>query len=193
LGSFQFEFNIPDGYILEDIKMALEDGYFVSNIQGNNVKLLWYKNVAEPIELKSLQTLFSLILRKIFNPGLGFSELTLSGFQEVNNGYAVSYQNVKLVAPLLKSYAFSNAFDLYPNPTHGPSKVGFNLLADAYLSGFFTDAAGKIVKEVFKNRYITRGFSELDVDLSDLQSGLYYFHVQGIPDQHTVITKVNKY
>ena len=66
----------------------------------------------------------------------------------------------------------------YPNPTNGEYTVEFTSTQDFKASVFVTDLNGRIVRNI-STTDVTAGNNFVNVNLSDLNSGLYFFHIQG--------------
>jgi hypothetical protein len=66
----------------------------------------------------------------------------------------------------------------YPNPTNGEYTVEFTSTQDFEASVFVTDLNGRMVRNI-STTDVTAGSNFVNVNLSDLNSGLYFFHIQG--------------
>ena len=66
----------------------------------------------------------------------------------------------------------------YPNPTNGEYTVEFTSTQDFEASVFVTDLNGRMVRNI-STTDVTAGSNFINVNLSDLNSGLYFFHIQG--------------
>ena len=66
----------------------------------------------------------------------------------------------------------------YPNPTNGEYTVEFTSTQDFKASVFVTDLNGRMVKNI-STTDVNAGNNFVNVNLSDLNSGLYFFHIQG--------------
>ena len=66
----------------------------------------------------------------------------------------------------------------YPNPTKGEYTVEFTSTQDFEASVFVTDLNGRMVRNI-STTDVTAGNNFVNVNLSDLNSGLYFFHIQG--------------
>ena len=66
----------------------------------------------------------------------------------------------------------------YPNPTNGEYTVEFTSTQDFNASVFVTDLNGRTVRNISTTDVIA-GNNFINVNLSDLNSGLYFFHIQG--------------
>ena len=66
----------------------------------------------------------------------------------------------------------------YPNPTNGEYTVEFTSTQDFKASVFVTDLNGRMVRNI-STADVTAGNNFVNVNLSELNSGLYFFHIQG--------------
>ena len=66
----------------------------------------------------------------------------------------------------------------YPNPTNGEYTVEFTSTQDFEASVFVTDLNGRMVRNI-STTDVNVGNNFVNVNLSDLNSGLYFFHIQG--------------
>ena len=66
----------------------------------------------------------------------------------------------------------------YPNPTNGDYTVEFTSTQDFEASVFVTDLNGRMVRNI-RTTDVNAGNNFVNVNLSDLNSGLYFFHIQG--------------
>ena len=79
----------------------------------------------------------------------------------------------------------------YPNPTNGEYTVEFTSTQDFEASVFVTDLNGRMVRNI-STTDVTAGNNFVNVNLSDLNSGLYFFHIQGVNSNivyQVVVTK----
>jgi hypothetical protein len=66
----------------------------------------------------------------------------------------------------------------YPNPTNGQYTVEFTSTQGFNADVFVTDLNGRMVRKITTMNVIS-GNNFVNVNLSDLNSGLYFFHIQG--------------
>jgi hypothetical protein len=66
----------------------------------------------------------------------------------------------------------------YPNPTNGEYTVEFTSTQSFNADVFVTDLNGRMVRKMTTMSVIS-GNNFVNVNLSDLNSGLYFFHIQG--------------
>jgi hypothetical protein len=180
LGSYQIEFNVPEGYRIESILNELSNGYFLSNVKASHAKVLWYKTVEDAVPLFRGNLLFKLVLRKLTSSSTMNSELTLQGYQEFNDASAVPYQSVRLVSPRLSKVFGQDLLEIYPNPTQGLVHVQVKSEVSAVVSFHLLDLAGKLIRVLTKDQSLNTGLHHFDFDLSDLATGQYM--IQGISD-----------
>ena len=79
----------------------------------------------------------------------------------------------------------------YPNPTNGEYTVEFTSTQDFEASVFVTDLNGRMVRNI-NTTDVTAGNNFINVNLSDLNSGLYFFHIQGGNNNIVYQVVVNK-
>ena len=79
----------------------------------------------------------------------------------------------------------------YPNPTNGEYTVEFTSTQDFEASVFVTDLNGRMVRNI-STTDVTAGSNFINVNLSDLNSGLYFFHIQGGNNNIVYQVVVNK-
>jgi hypothetical protein len=66
----------------------------------------------------------------------------------------------------------------YPNPTNGEYTVEFTSTQGFNADVFVTDLNGRMVKKMTTMSVIS-GNNSVNVNLSDLSGGTYYFHIKG--------------
>jgi hypothetical protein len=66
----------------------------------------------------------------------------------------------------------------YPNPTGGEYTVEFTSTQGFTADVFVTDLNGRMVKRI-STMDVVSGNNFVNVSLADLNSGLYFFHIQG--------------
>jgi Tol biopolymer transport system component len=79
----------------------------------------------------------------------------------------------------------------YPNPTNGEYTVEFTSTKGFNADVYITDLNGRMVRKVTTMNVIS-GDNLVNVNLSDLNSGLYFFHIQGGNNQIVYQVVVNK-
>ena len=78
----------------------------------------------------------------------------------------------------VKSIGKINSVRAYPNPTEGQYTVNFETTHPFSAEVYIIDISGKKVKQ-FNNIKTIPGSNSVNVDLSDLIGGTYYFHIEG--------------
>ena len=80
------------------------------------------------------------------------------------------------VQATLKSESFGlENFTLYPNPNNGNFNIQFNSTSGNEIKVNVHDMRGR---EIFNKTYTNNGFFNEDLQLSDVQSGVYLVNVQ---------------
>jgi hypothetical protein len=78
----------------------------------------------------------------------------------------------------VKTIGKVTSVNAYPNPTEGQYTVDFTSTQAFNADMFLTDVNGKLVKKVTTMNVIS-GNNSVNVNLSDLSGGTYYFHIKG--------------
>jgi hypothetical protein len=78
----------------------------------------------------------------------------------------------------VKSVGKISSVNSYPNPTNGEYTVEFTSTKGFNADVYITDLNGRMVRKVTTMNVIS-GDNLVNVNLSDLNSGLYFFHIQG--------------
>ncbi len=92
--------------------------------------------------------------------------------QQDFNGELTVFKIISVDASCLSQQKLE--FSLYPNPVNQNIFIDFNLDDDTDMSFEVSNSMGQIVKTIFNKRY-EEGFQNLNIDVSDLCSGVYYF------------------
>ena len=74
----------------------------------------------------------------------------------------------------------------YPNPFNGQTKITFDLLEDAQLSLFITDAKGRVQEKILEEEFYNSGMYNFMWDAENLSSGVYFITLQAEVDQFPV-------
>jgi hypothetical protein len=114
-------------------------------------------------------------------------------YGEVDNGWSIAIPGLAYVSPFYLNYAVlinttslgtkeienNISFGVYPNPvsTSQTLKADFNLVNANNVSIEIYDLLGNSVKTV-ANGYFTSGEHQLDINISDLPSGMYVYTVR---------------
>ncbi len=70
-------------------------------------------------------------------------------------------------------------FSIFPNPANQNLFVDFNLNSNSDISFELYNAIGQVVKTIPYTHY-DKGFQNLNIDVSDLPAGVYYFRPLGL-------------
>ncbi len=87
------------------------------------------------------------------------------------------YNSVVLALGVEQQSKERMAMRIAPNPANTISKISFHLNSDARTSLIIYDQSGREVKRVFENN-LSAGPYDIEVDCSDLQSGIYFISVK---------------
>jgi len=68
--------------------------------------------------------------------------------------------------------------NIYPNPANQTASITYQLQKDEQVSIYIFDATGKQMKELIKNQIQQAGLHQLELDASNLPTGLYYLKLQ---------------
>ena len=71
----------------------------------------------------------------------------------------------------------------YPNPFNGQTRITFDLLEDATVSLYITDATGRIHDKFMENEFITSGNYNYNWNGEGRSTGIYFFTIQAQVDQ----------
>jgi hypothetical protein len=81
---------------------------------------------------------------------------------------------------LINSIALPKSFILYqnyPNPFNGETRITFDLLEDAIVSLYVTDAKGRIQDKFIDNEYISSGNYNFNWEGENKSTGIYFFTI----------------
>ena len=65
----------------------------------------------------------------------------------------------------------------YPNPFNGETRITFDLLEDAVVSLYVTDAKGRIQDKFIDNEYISSGNYNFNWEGENKSTGIYFFTI----------------
>ena len=65
----------------------------------------------------------------------------------------------------------------YPNPFNGETRITFDLLEDAVVSLYVTDAKGRIQDKFIDNEYISSGNYNFNWEGKNKSTGIYFFTI----------------
>jgi len=74
----------------------------------------------------------------------------------------------------------------YPNPFNGQTKITFDLLEDAQLSLYITDAKGRVQEKILEEEFYNSGMYNFMWNAENLSSGVYFITLQAEVDQFPV-------
>ena len=74
----------------------------------------------------------------------------------------------------------------YPNPFNGQTKITFDLLEDAQVSLFITDAKGRVQEKILEEEFYNSGMYNFMWDAENHSSGVYFITLQAEVDQFPV-------
>lgn len=102
---------------------------------------------------------------------------------DVSDQFTMEIDDVMVTGTLGVDSFFTNNFRMYPNPA--TSVINLSSIQNGMHSAKLTDINGRIVKNIALN-----GISETQINIADLNSGMYFLTVQS--DRGTGTTKVIK-
>ena len=76
----------------------------------------------------------------------------------------------------------------FPNPFNPNTTINFSIPETNYLSMNLIDIRGRIVKNIFNDKYYSIGEHSVKINISDLNTGIYF--IQLISDKKTLIRKI---
>ena len=74
----------------------------------------------------------------------------------------------------------------YPNPFNGQTKITFDLLEDAQVSLYITDAKGRVQEKILEEEFYNSGMYNFMWDAENHSSGVYFITLQAEVDQFPV-------
>ncbi len=74
----------------------------------------------------------------------------------------------------------------YPNPFNGQTKITFDLLEDAQVSLYITDAKGRVQEKILEEEFYNSGTYNFMWDAENHSSGVYFITLQAEVDQFPV-------
>jgi hypothetical protein len=142
---------------------------------GGNVNALdsWVRNSTNNniIDTNTFKPGFLINTNDFFNPNFrpeGVNNFTNYSF-DILGQYGVLH---------VKTIGKVTSVNAYPNPTEGQYTVDFTSTQAFNADMFLTDVNGKLAKKVTTMNVIS-GNNSVNVNLSDLSGGTYYFHIKG--------------
>jgi hypothetical protein len=182
LGSFQFELEIPKGFIVQNVKNDLQVGNFIWKQSQNKAIILWYNALSDKISVRSSQNLFTITLG-VLHADLNLEklhELEANGYQEFNNWNAKPIQNLNLTIPSFRIFNKTNAqLNVYPNPSNWQSTLSIQIPRQQKITVQLTDLYGKLVKNILSDQTLERGIYSVEIETSKLANGQYIINMTG--------------
>ena len=84
---------------------------------------------------------------------------------------------------LYDQYFLFVIYQNYPNPFNGQTRISFDLLENAVVSLYITDATGRIHDKLIEEEYITSGIYNYTWDGDGRSTGIYFITLQAQIDQ----------
>jgi len=128
----------------------------------------WDDHQWEPIEYMILDSLPMAINR--FPDGKSWTELTYSTLGSTNNPQ-LNDINTELIPQLFVLY------QNYPNPFNGLTRLTFDLLEDATVSLYVTDATGRVRDVFVEGQFMTGGTYNFEWSGENRSTGIYFFTI----------------
>ena len=75
----------------------------------------------------------------------------------------------------------------YPNPFNGQTRISFDLLEDALVSLYITDATGRIHDKLVEHEYISSGIYNYTWDGEGRSTGIYFITLQAQIGQNPTV------
>ena len=75
----------------------------------------------------------------------------------------------------------------YPNPFNGQTRISFDLLEDAVISLYISDATGRIHDKLAEEEYISSGMYNYSWDGDGRSTGIYFITLQAQVDQDPTV------
>ena len=165
--SFEPNFNM----VYTDSTFYLDDYFEESQL------ILSYQNLADPennLEFFILDQKQQLMLHR-YPDGRSWSKTDKSSFGRENNSQSINMDN-SLIPDLFVLY------QNFPNPFNNNTRIAFDLLQDATLSLYVTDATGRI-KTIFSDKeFYNSGKYTFDWNAESFSTGIYFFTINAQVD-----------
>jgi hypothetical protein len=87
-----------------------------------------------------------------------------------------AYGELKIVALFSKEDIKNESISIFPNPANSQTTLSFSIEKSCNVSLEIFDLLGKRLKSVILGE-LSVGSHSLDIDLSELQSGTYYYRI----------------
>lgn len=104
---------------------------------------------------------------------MGFRDLVAGNVGTVNS-FSIEVCSQTITALSNNDFSFDN-FSLYPNPNDGNFNIQFNSISNNDIIISIYDSRGR---EIFTKKWLNTGFFDQKLQLSNLQSGVYFANIQ---------------
>ena len=182
-GSEEYVVSINDKVIWDlsfepNFNMVYTDStFYLDDYFEENQLILSYQNLADPeinLEFFILDQKQQLILHR-YPDGRSWSKTDQSSFGRENNSQSINIGN-SLIPDLFVLY------QNFPNPFNNNTRISFDLLQDATLSLYVTDATGRI-KTIFSDKeFYNSGKYTFDWNAESFSTGIYFFTINAQVD-----------
>jgi hypothetical protein len=182
LGSLQFEFEVPQGGVLEKVSSNELAGEILWNQRGTKCMVLWFHaNNDKPtvVEGKTLLTL-SFLIEPNKRAEMNSFVIRPNGYHEFNDSKATSYGTIRLETNKIQFIEPQDIqVEVYPNPASNASFVTLNLPENQCVSIKLTDLSGRVIQLIQSPQLLRSGSHTFNVSTEDLSSGHYLITVEG--------------
>lgn len=76
-------------------------------------------------------------------------------------------------------YPETKLYPIYPNPTDGNIRIGYQLASSGYTTLNLMDSQGKLIRKLIDNQFIALGNHSIDVNMNEFPQGIYYVNLNG--------------
>lgn len=129
----------------------------------------WNEDQWEPVEYMILDSLPMAVHR--FPDGKTWSELNYATLGSTNDPH-LNEINTEMIPQLFVLY------QNYPNPFNGLTRLTFDLLEDATISLYVTDAKGRVRDVFVEDQFMTGGTYNYEWSGENRSTGIYFFTIQ---------------
>ena len=158
-------------------KVHIDSTFYLNDYSNENQIILSYHNLSEPknsLEVFLLNQNQQLTIHR-YPDGESWSETDNSSFGRENNNQSINMDN-SLIPELFVLY------QNFPNPFNNNTRISFDLLQDAMLSLYVTDATGRI-KTIFSDKeFFNSGKYTFDWNAESFSTGVYFFTINAQVD-----------
>jgi hypothetical protein len=178
----QFEFEVPQGGVLEKVSSNELAGEILWNQRGTKCMVLWFHaNNDKPtvVEGKTLLTL-SFLIEPNKRAEMNSFVIRPNGYHEFNDSKATSYGTIRLETNKIQFIEPQDIqVEVYPNPASNASFVTLNLPENQCVSIKLTDLSGRVIQLIQSPQLLRSGSHTFNVSTEDLSSGHYLITVEG--------------